>query len=311
MGGTNERRRWWVAAVLSLLCTGLGHAYCGRLGRGLLFLLVSLAFVPIASLAAWAEPSKGLLIALLAATVAVPVLWLLAVGDSIWLAIRGSPAKSYSRPAFYVLYLAFGLLLPAGLTLLVRDAVLEAYVCPTRSMAPAIQPGDRILVNKIRYLISDVDRWDVVVFRNPEDRSRNFIKRIVGLPGDRVEIRGDRLILNGKEIPLRLEEDRGESPPPEGAGPVWLEGEGEETHRISLGPRGVSPAGFPEVTVPEDAYFLLGDARNNSQDSRGFGFVPREDVVGAPWFLFLPGRQGNAGGVRSWSRFGVIPGAGR
>lgn len=175
-----------------------------------------------------------------------------------------------------------------------RSAVADWNDVPTGSMKPTILPGERIFVNKIAYDLKvpftrfrlaqwdDPGRGDVVVLFSPADDKR-LVKRIVGLPGDRIEMRRNRLYVNGEEAeysdyaPSDLDQ-LGFHPGP--SMQLLAESVEEDQHPVlwvSYSPVGSS---FPEVVVPEGKYFVMGDNRNQSRDSRWFGFVDRERIVG-------------------------------
>ena len=129
------------------------------------------------------------------------------------------------------------------------------------SMEPRLQPQDRLFVNKFVYYFSDIRRGDIVVFWYPRDRSKSFIKRVVGLPGDRVEIRSGTVFVNGQRLsepylPSRFDL---ESHPPE--------------------------------LIPPRHYFVMGDHRNSSSDSRDWGTVPRQNIFGEAVFRYWPLRE--------------------
>ncbi len=136
-------------------------------------------------------------------------------------------------------------------------SVAQAFQVEQYSMEPTLLPHDRVLVDKLSYRLRGPRRGDVVVLRYPLNPQRNYIKRIVALPGDRVEIRDGRLLVNGTPV----------------AEP-YLNG----TPQGSFGP----------VTVPQDAVFVLGDNRNNSEDSRAFGPLRTELIVGQALLIYWP-----------------------
>ena len=160
-----------------------------------------------------------------------------------------------------------------------RSAIADWNDVPTGSMKPTIQEGDRILVNRLAYDLKipftslslletgDPQVGDVVVLFSPHDGTR-LVKRIVAGPGDRVAMRDNDLRLNGVEV------ERQETP----AGLV--ERLGDHDHRIRLEARGSPFADFGPVTVPPDNYLVMGDNRDDSLDSRYFGFVPRSALAG-------------------------------
>ena len=132
---------------------------------------------------------------------------------------------------------------------------------PSGSMENTIMPGDRILGNRLAYLNSDPERFDIIIFRYPDDESQLFIKRVIGLPGETVEIRDGSIYINGSDEPLQ---DVNIKAPMEG----------------SFGP----------YTVPEDCYFVMGDNRNNSKDSRYWEntFVTKDEILGKAFFKYWP-----------------------
>jgi signal peptidase I len=176
---------------------------------------------------------------------------------------------------------------------LFRALVLDWNVVPTGSMKPTILEGDYIVVNKLAYGLrlpfctgavfawSAPKRGDVVVFEPPGQDVR-YVKRVVGLPGDRLAMRDNELFVNGKPAsyedldPAQVEELR------QAIRAGWLGREvvGGHAHPILLQPGRGGPESFGELEVPAGRYFVMGDNRDDSKDSRSFGFVPRERIVG-------------------------------
>jgi signal peptidase I len=139
----------------------------------------------------------------------------------------------------------------------VRENVVQAFEMMQYSMEPTLIPGDRVLVDKRIHGRSGPRRGDILVFRYPRDPTRMYIKRVVGLPGDRVEIRSGRLYANGREV-------------------------------IEPYVNGVPSGDYGPETVPPDAYFVLGDNRNNSEDSRAFGSISRGALLGKVTKIYYP-----------------------
>lgn len=174
-----------------------------------------------------------------------------------------------------------------------RSAVADWNDVPTGSMKPTILEGDRIVVNKLAYdLRVPYTRWrlaqwagpargDIVVLWSPADGKR-LVKRVVGLPGDTLAMASNQLVVNGRAVdyePLDLELVRAFEP--EGANRLLAaENLDGEPHAVMLTPGAGTVSTFPPVTVPEGSYFLMGDNRDESLDSRHFGFVERELIVG-------------------------------
>ena len=201
---------------------------------------------------------------------------------------------------------------------LLRSFLFEPFKIPSGSMIPTLMVGDLILVNKFHYGVRlpvinkkiianhDPQRGDVMVFRYPNDTSIDYIKRVVGVPGDEVSFRNQTLYLNGAAVPTTA------LPPPgfydEDArrySPEFTEKLGDVEHNILLNPQS-QPFYGPEdkiafpfrencrysaegVTckVPAGHYFMMGDNRDNSQDSRFWGFVPDENIVGKAFFVWM------------------------
>jgi signal peptidase I len=122
------------------------------------------------------------------------------------------------------------------------------------SMMPTLKEGEYIIINKLSYYLDEPARGDVIVLRFPNDRSRDFIKRVIGLPGDHIEVTDQAVKVNG----IVLSEPYINAPPSYTGS--WI--------------------------VPEGKYFVLGDNRNNSSDSHNWSFLPREDIVGKAWLIY-------------------------
>jgi signal peptidase I len=172
--------------------------------------------------------------------------------------------------------------------------LVQAFIVPTPSMDTTVRVGDHLLVDKLSYAPSDSfsrhllpytepKRGDVIVFRYPMDISQNYVKRCMGVPGDHIKVVDKDLYLNGKKLvePYiqhifpRIEAYR-DNFPSEPYGPVY------DRARKMLAENVVNG----EVVVPEGSYFAMGDNRDNSLDSRYWGFVPRENIIGKPLVIF-------------------------
>lgn len=214
----------------------------------------------------------------------------------------------WSKSFFPVLLLVFVL----------RSFLVEPFKIPSGSMLPTLRIGDFILVNKFQYgirlpivnkkliAVGDPQRGDVMVFRFPQDPSLDYIKRVVGLPGDVVEYREKRLSINGRPVPMTRDGafDYVASGLNFVQGQTWREKLGEHEHIAMVQPEAPSviphqvagdfpyrdncsynDAGF-RCTVPAGHYFMLGDNRDASNDSRYWGFVPDENIVGRAFLIW-------------------------
>ena len=193
------------------------------------------------------------------------------------------------------------------IAMLVRTFVIQAFKIPSGSMKPTLLVGDHLLVSKFSYgiripyrvfgfylpgggttliPISSPKRGDVVVFVFPEDHSKDFIKRVIGLPGETVEVKGREILINGKPI---------KDP--------WGVYRGQQ-----IGQTGEIQAHFGPVKVREGTYFVMGDNRNHSYDSRFWGFVNKRFVEGRALILYWSWNhlsESLAGKIR-WSRIGGV-----
>lgn len=247
------------------------------------------------------------------ALAATGAIWLL---DALFLK-RRRPAGAkepmlveYAKSFFPVIFIVFAL----------RSFLVEPFKIPSGSMMPTLLIGDFILVNKYTYGIrlpvlnkkvvqlNDPQRGDVMVFRYPDDPSLDYIKRVIGVPGDTVEYRDKRLTVNGQPVPTSQNGTYSYV----GGGlsyitaMVYDEKLGQASHAMmvepgkpSVDPRQVMP--FPNhencsynaegegfaCTVPAGHYFMMGDNRDQSNDSRYWGFVPDENIVGKAFFIWM------------------------
>jgi signal peptidase I len=166
------------------------------------------------------------------------------------------------------------------LALVIRTLIVQAFTIPSGSMMDTLLVGDYILVNKFLYGpeipltdlrlpgLREPARGDIIVFKYPQDEKRDFIKRIVGTPGDQIQIRGHQVVVNGQ--PLAEEYVK----PADGAMPAAQPGYCGYAY------------GCEATRVPGDSYFVMGDNRDNSQDSRYWGFVKRDKIKGKAFLIY-------------------------
>jgi signal peptidase I len=159
--------------------------------------------------------------------------------------------------------------LAVGVALLVRSQVVQTFFIPTVSMTPTLEVDDRLLVDKVTLRTREIRRGDIIVFKRPEEFTdktvKDLIKRVIALPGETIEGRDGKVFVNGKEL----------------AEPYLV--------------KGVVTSPFAAVRVPVDNYFMMGDNRGESFDSRQWGTIEREDVIGRALVRIWP--ISRAGGI--------------
>jgi signal peptidase I len=222
------------------------------------------------------------------------------------------------------------LLVAFVLFVLLRTFVIEAFKIPTSSMENTLLVGDFLLVNKALYgsripgtelriaSLKEPEHGDVVVFHPPHEPDKNYVKRVVGLPHDTLEMRDKRLFRNGEPVDepyARHDDNRGDTVHPDMR---WQSGyliastpdpaePPSPDESAAPGPRAKAPKYQPTrdnwgpLVVPEGSYFVLGDNRDNSEDSRYWGFVDREAIRGEPWLVYYSSDHSPAA-PRSWLR---------
>ncbi len=195
-------------------------------------------------------------------------------------------------------------LITVVMALFLMTFIAQAVQVPTGSMQNTINIGDNLFVNKfvfgsptkwLRWLLPtrEIRRADVIVFKLPSDPKTNYVKRVIGLPGDKVHVRGREVYVNDQLIPEQhvlvkvagyedhsaLPEVRTEPAPPGAKYKVYYEDRGETSAREAFDSSRLQYAVSEPAIVPPQSYFVMGDSRNNSLDSRYWGFVPRDNVI--------------------------------
>lgn len=202
------------------------------------------------------------------------------------------------------------------LVLVIRSSVIEAFKIPSGSMIPTLLVGDQIFVNKFSYGLrvpltdwitekplyffrtSGPSRGDIIVFKYPVDPDIYFIKRVVGIPGDTIEMKNKAILVNGKPMDRNpidqakfdrvfksLEDSQTEYP--KDRMNVFYDKFDHETATIMIDKQSYFSENFEPIKVPENSYFVMGDNRDNSKDSRFWGFVPFENIKGKAFVIWL------------------------
>lgn len=304
-----NKRRVWVAVMFSLIMPGLGQVYCGKLTRGLVLNFLNILPLPIIIGLFSISNSPALMQTTIALILAGGIVQLVAIIDSGYLAKHAKAnyeLKDYNRWYVYVLFVLIITGGSIGSALYLRDQTLEAFRVPKASCYPTIVPNDRIFANKSAYKTNEPQRGDLVVFIYPENRRWNYIKRVVAVAGDTVEIKDGELYINDQRLPRRklpqstLDNIRIKIEGEPLQGEVFEETNGDVKYKIFLAkpPHDKTLVDFAKITVPKHHCFTLGDNRNLSRDSRHFGPVLLATIKGRADYLYWP--------KKDWSRFGKL-----
>ncbi len=249
----NKPRNPWIAGVLTLLTIGLGHMYSGRIQKGIRLYLGLYILLPVCMIFLFLYPSLAVILVSLAVGFAYVVY---AITDSVQTAKRGRSfyqLKNYNRWYFYIAVLLAGtFVIQPVLSNFVKKQIIQAYKIPAGSLKPALLIGDQILAKTGFAIKNGVQKGDVIIFSHPRDPSKDFIKRVVAVGGETVEIKEKEIYINHEKInePYVIHSDSRIIP-------------------ANLSPRDNMPA----VKVPDDSLFVMGDNRDNSHDSRFWGLL--------------------------------------
>lgn len=252
-------------------------------------------------------------------TTATLVLGLVALIDRLFfakkrhLAAHGDSKKSEPPMLIDLCYALFPVLL---FVLLFRSFVFEPFRIPSSSLEPSLLIGDFILVNKFDYglrlpvfktkfiSIGEPKRGDIIVFRYPSDPSKDYVKRVIGIPGDHIYYHDKVIYVNNQEISQKLIQFANDTHSSEDDSvPIMLKEESlfGITHKIYQRPDAV--AQDYEGIVPANSYFVMGDNRDDSNDSRSWGFVPEENIIGKAVLIWFSWDSNSNNHIR-WHRLG-------
>lgn len=297
----DQPRKAGFAVLMSMVLPGFGQLYNGQPNKAIyvflafvLLLIPGLALVAVYLPAGWVVPVGAL------ATLATVALWVYGMADA-WRNARRL-AEYTPRPwqlggTYALVFLACnGLALPLAISY-VQSHVVASYHIPSTSMEPSVRMGDVLFADK-RYNCPGcqvaVQRGDVAIFTYPNNRTQNYIKRIVALPGDRVQIQGRQVRVNGTLLTQQ------ETPTDHG----WLVTEQWQGRNWQVQwDKAASPVPEVDIQVPPGHAFVLGDNRSTSQDTRQFGTVPLPDIVGKALQIWWS--RSHDDGVR-WDRLGMV-----
>lgn len=302
-----SRRVPWRAALLGVATAGLGQLYCGQPLRAIALHTLSIAGVFIA-LRGFFVPIKPWNI--VAPLTTLFIIWLLVLGDAVrcaWRAPVNYRLKAYNRWYVYLLILVLVGVGQEAFIPIVKNRFMQAFKIPTSSMLPTVMRGDRLLVDKRAYLERSPVRGDLVAFRNPASRSEIFLHRVIAVSGDVLKIEDKKVYINGVALVEPYAQFQGHTSMPVRDDFPPTPSVLETQHA------GLDAAWAREMAnficddglhVPPDFFFVMGDNRDNSWDSRFWGFVPREDILGKARVVYFSWNP-DARGVR-WDRIGEV-----
>lgn len=256
----NKNRKPWLAGILTFLTIGLGHLYAGEPRRGLIIYLVQGIllgiFIPLLLV------GHPLVITLLAIIFGLSY-FIYCLIDAVKIARKNKidfQLKKYNKWYVYVAcWVVAALIIQPVIETSIKKYIIQAYEIPSGAMTPTLLPGDHILVEKYIYKNHAPQRGDLIIFPFPEDPSTIFVKRLIGLEGDKIEIKEKQLYINGEK---------------------YTENYIVHIDPIIMPPENGPRDNFGPVVVPDGNYFVMGDNRDNSHDSRYFKFVEKKTVEG-------------------------------
>ncbi len=279
----NKPRKWWIAALLSLICPGVGHIYNGEVRKALIILALPFFMYPAMILCL---NNLFIIYFLILFVVGAIAFYACIITDAIRRARRLRDQYSLRKYNNVIIYIgAVGLVFTANIFLpaYIKDNHVQAFKIPTGSMEPTLLIGDHILVDR-RQAAKKPNRGDIIIFEYPKDPEKSFVKRVVAVGGDWVLIRDKKLFINDKPInePYVIHKDSSILP-------------SSQNPRDNFGP----------VAVPAGAYFVLGDNRDRNLDSRIFGFIDKSKIKGTVRGIYWSWDYKNRS-VR-WDRIGSVP----
>ena len=312
----NAPRNPWLAALASFVLPGLGQFYNGDLNRAIwLFLTFALLAIPGLALVALYLPDGWMVPALATSLLVTLTIWIYAMLQA-WRTAR-SLCEYQKKPwqisgAYALLFVICDLVAMPSLSIYVREHQVEPFRIPSRSMQPSVMQGDFLFADK-RYNCpgcrQGVHRGDVAIFAYPNDRSVRYIKRVIALPGDLVEFKNQQFIVNGQLLRSLNGRETAGSHYEEIDGHRWQiqQLDTAEHAQIDVKIPPLNRAPVKQVTelslrVPDGQVFVLGDNRNQSVDSRTFGTVPLQDILGRARQVWFSYDQGTI----KWERVGSV-----
>jgi len=274
-------RKWWLAGLLNLITPGLGQIYNGQIYKAIIFFFGPLFFIPPAIYIVLYGFNRATLIIGLSV---IFVYRIAIAADAIVVArrIRATyTAHRFNKWYVYIALLALALGFNSLIGNYIKSSYVQAFKLPSESMQPTLLVGDHVLVDK-RASALDLQRGDLIVFKYPKDPTKDFMKRVVAIGGDKLEIRDKVLFVNDKpqNEPYVLHSEPNIMPK-------------QQDPRDNFGP----------IIVPAQSYFVLSDNRDRGMDSRFYGVVDKTLIKGKLLAIYWSWNKTNRA-VR-WERIGM------
>ena len=258
---TRKKRSPLAAFFLSIIMPGLGQMYNGQLLKGAIYHLIGYSLLFILSISVLRNSYQGMIVFLCSNI----IYYIFIFSDAIYIAIKRKylDLKKYNKWYAYILVLMLGVMISYASDDIIKNRLLgiKAYNIPAGSMIPSLLIGDHVMVDLKDN--ANPQKGDVIVFDYPDDNSKQFIKRVVGVGGDKIELKNKKLYINNTYIKESYIIHRDEKT--------------EKSKRDNLGP----------YTVPEDSYFVLGDNRDQSYDSRFWGVIKKAHIKGKAIYIYF------------------------
>ncbi len=267
------KRRWWLAGLLSYILPGLGQVYNGQPLKGLFFSFIFTLWGGIVftlTFYAVKQEMTGFKIALLFLALLVSfAAHLYVIIESIRTARKKDLEylpKIYNRWYIYLIVIVITLTIDHSVAIAVKENVIKPYQIASGSMEPSLHVGDFILSNQTYFSTHNPERGDIILFKYPVDEKMDFIKRIIGVPGDMIEIRDKHVWINSEKITESFVQHSDST--------LLTQ---FESVRDNFGP----------FRVSQNSYFVMGDDRDTSLDSRHWGTVKRHQIKGKLSFIYF------------------------
>lgn len=299
--GANKIRKPWIAGVLSLVIPGGGQIYNGNLRAGFLvpFLVCLIGYNKLTDIALW---GLGWFAFIAITQIAIYI----AVFIHAVCGARNAASVRVSRGYHY--FLLVGLYLVLSAPIVFFSEKVKTFHIPAASMVPSVFDGDYVVTDLSAFELDRPRPGDLAIFQYPRDPSISYIKRVIAGPGETVEIKNKVLYIDGKKIEnIFVPKTEGVKLVSDKDVEKFLEAFQEELngrkYTVLYNPISKFNSDFGPVKVPENEYFVLGDNRDMSSDSRIWGFVPKENFISKPVYIFFS-KEPNTFRIR-WERLGL------